>query len=417
MRPKVLLDLEPLKRSGPFRRLWTSSIVNILGTQLTAVAVPYQTFRITHSSLDVGLVSMGQLLPLLGGSLFGGVLADSKERRRLLIAAQAVMGLASAGLALNTSGWGAHLWPIFALTALSAAFSGIDSPTRWTLVSTMVERELLASANALWQLLLQVGIVVGPAVAGLLLGHFSISLIYWLDVGTFYASIAIIATLPKSHPPERTEPMGAKSLIDGFGFLKGRQVLQANFVVDLDAMVFGMPRALFPALGLVRFHGGAEAVGLLYAAPGAGALLGALFTGWVHRIHRQGLAVLLAVAAWGGAITLFGLSPWLVPALLLLALAGAADVVSAVFRNVILQSSVPENLRGRLSAIHIAVVTGGPRLGDFESGAAAQLVGPEASVVSGGLLCLAGVGAIWRLMPHFARYRDTMGKADPSSAQ
>jgi hypothetical protein len=195
-----------------------------------------------------------------------------------------------------------------------------------------------------------------------------------------------------------------KSIAEGLRYLKGRQALQGTFVIDINAMVFGMPRALFPELASRVFGGGAGTVGLLYAAPGAGARVGAVSSGWVGRVRRQGFAVLVSVTAWGLAIVGFGLTSILWVALVMLALAGAADVVSAVFRNTILQASVPDRLRGRLSAVHIAVVTGGPRLGDAESGAVSALVGPEFAVVSGGLACLAGVGIIAKLMPALGRW-------------
>ena len=217
---------------------------------------------------------------------------------------------------------------------------------------------MFASANALWQLLFQLGQVGGPAFAGLLLGQFGIASVYWIDAGTFAISLLAVASLPALRPPEGGTRFGLRSIAEGLRYLKGRPVLQGTFVVDLNAMVLGMPRALFPALALVRFHGGAGTVGLLYAAPGAGALVGALLTGWVVAVRKQGRAVLIAVGVWGAAVALFGVVPWLGAGLVLLGVAGAADVVSAVFRGTILQLEAPESLRGRLSSVHTAVVTG-----------------------------------------------------------
>jgi hypothetical protein len=241
-------------------------------------------------------------------------------------------------------------------------------------------------------------------VAGLPLAQFSIAVAYWVDVATFgAATLALVAMRPL--PPEgggtRT---GLASIAEGLRYLRGRQALQGTFVIDINAMVFGMPRALFPELATRTFGGGAGVVGLLYAAPGTGALLGALSSGWVGHVRRQGRAVLIAVLVWGLAITVFGLSAWLPLALAMLALAGAADVVSAVFRNTILQASVPDRLRGRLSSVHIAVVTGGPRLGDVEAGTVAALAGPQVSVVTGGLACMAGVAVIARKLPGLGRW-------------
>ena len=389
-RGRLLVDLGPLRQSQAFRRLWGGYLVTTLGSQLTVVAIPYQVFKLTHSSLDVGLVGLAQITPVLAGSLFGGSIADAVDRRRLLLVTQLSLAACSVGLALNSSGGHPALWPLYALSALGSGVASIDTPTRSAVLATLVGRPMFASANALWQLLF-------PA--------------------TFAVSFLAVASLPALRPPGGGTRFGLRSIAEGLRYLKGRPVLQGTFVVDLNAMVLGMPRALFPALALVRFHGGAATVGLLYAAPGAGALIGALLTGWVVMVRRQGWAVLIAVAVWGAAIAAFGLVPWLAVALVLLALAGAADVVSAVFRGTILQLEAPESLRGRLSSVHTAVVTGGPRLGDFEAGAVAAVSTPQISVVSGGLGCLVGVGIVAWLMPRFARYdtTDTEGLGAPST--
>ena len=415
-RGRLLVDLGPLRQSQAFRRLWSGYLVTTLGSQLTVVAVPYQVFKLTHSSLDVGLVGLVQIVPVLGGSLFGGSIADAIDRRRLLIVTQFLLAACSVGLALNSSGGQAALWPLYVLSALAAAVASIDSPTLSAVIANLVSRPMFASASALWQLLSQLSQVAGPAVAGLLLGEFGMASVYWIDAGTFAVSLLAVASLPVLRPLGGGTRFGLRSIAEGLRYLRGRPVLQGTFVVDLNAMVLGMPRALFPALGLVRFHGGAATVGLLYAAPGAGALLGALFTGWVVAVRRQGRAVVVAVAVWGAAIAAFGVVPWLDAGLVLLALAGAADVVSAVFRGTILQLEAPESLRGRLSSIHTAVVTGGPRLGDFEAGAVAAVSTPQISVVSGGLGCLVGVGLVTWLMPKFARYDTAEPEGDEASS-
>jgi MFS family permease len=409
-RGRLLVDLGPLRQSQAFRRIWVGYLVTTLGSQLTVVAVPYQVFLLTHSSLDVGLAGLAQIVPVLAGSLFGGSIADAVDRRRLLVVTQLLLAACSAGLALNSTGGHAALWLLYALSALGAGVVSIDSPTRTAVVATLVGRPMFASANALWQLLSQVSQVAGPAVAGLLLGQVGIASVYWIDAATFAVSLLAVASLPALRPPGGGTRFGLRSIGEGLRYLKGRPVLQGTFVVDLNAMVLGMPRALFPALALVRFHGGASTVGLLYAAPGAGALIGALFTGWVGTVRKQGRAVLVAVGIWGAAIAAFGLVQWLAVALVLLALAGAADVVSAVFRGTILQLEAPESLRGRLSSVHTAVVTGGPRLGDFEAGTVAAVSTPQVSVVSGGLGCVVGVGLVAWLMPRFSRYDATEGE-------
>ncbi|HEX2064257.1 MAG TPA: MFS transporter, partial [Acidimicrobiales bacterium] len=298
-----------------------------------------------------------------------------------------------------------QIWPLYLLTAVAAALSGFERTAHNAAIPNVVDRSSLAAAFALWQLQAQVGLTAGPAVAGLLLGGVGLATVYFIDAATFLLACAAAAAMRPLPPEGGGTRASAASIAEGFRYLRRRRLLTAVFVIDLDAMVLGMPRALFPALGTGLYGGGPGTVGMLYAAVGAGALAGSVFAGWVPAVRRQGLAVLVAVAVWGGAVTAFGLVPWLGPALVLLAVAGAADVVSAVFRTTILQSSVPDALRGRMSAAHIAVVTGGPRLGDAESGAVAALAGPRVSVVSGGVACLLGVLAVARLWPELARYR------------
>jgi MFS family permease len=405
---RFFADVTPLRESPDFRRLYAGQLVSFLGSQLAMVAVPYQVYRLTHSSLQVGLVSLVQLGPLLVGSLVGGAVADTVDRRRLLMTMQVAQAVTSAGLALNAATAGA-LWPIYGLTAAAAGLSGIDRPARSAAIPSVVSRRSLPAAYALWQVLLQVGAVAGPAAAGVLLSRVGVAALYWLDAVSFGAALVAVGRMAPL-PPHRAaaDPGGrasVSSLFEGVRFARRRPELVGVFVIDLAAMVFGLPRAVFPALADNVFGGGATTYGLLSAAPGAGALVGALTTGWVTSVRCQGRAVLAAVAVWGLAVTAFGVVPWLWPALVLLGVAGAADVISAVFRNTILQTGVPDHLRGRISALQIAVVTGGPRLGDAEAGVVAAVGGPRFSVVSGGVACLLGVAAVAWWLPGFRTYR------------
>jgi MFS family permease len=417
---RVLIDLKPLRRSRDLRCLVLGELISVLGTQLTTVAVPYQVYHLTRSSLDVGLVSVAQLVPLIAGSLLGGSVVDAMDRRRLLMAAQVLMAGCSAGLAVNTD-LGTSLWPLFVLPALAAGFSGVDDAARSAIVPNLVRRAEVPTANAMFQALFQVGLVVGPAVAGLLLAGAGVRFVYWMDVASFGASLVMVFLIRPQRPAGAGgHRPGVRSIIEGVGFVRGRQAIQGAYLIDVNAMVFGLPRALFPALAATLFGGGARVLGFLYAAPGAGALLGALTTGWVSGVRRQGLAVIVAVITWGVAITCFGLVSWLPGALALLAVAGWADVISAVFRNTIIQLAVPDVLRGRLSGLQIAVVTGGPRVGDLEAGAVAAAFGDTASVVSGGLACIAGALVLARLLPGFRRQQaqavpDTSGHAQEVS--
>jgi MFS family permease len=366
----------------------------------------------------VGLLGLAALLPLIAGSLIGGALADAHDRRQLLIVAQLLVGATSLGLAVNAMRAHPQVWVIFVLSVLQAAFAGLDRPTRSAATPGLVGAHNMPAATALNQLLLQLGVIVGPALGGLLIANVSLASAYWVDTVTFGFAIASLVAMHPMPPEGGGTKASAASIWEGFQFLKGRQALQGTFIIDINAMVFGMPRALFPAIGTSL--GGPAVVGLLYAAPGAGAMVGAATSGWVSRVDRQGRAVVIAVILWGASIAAFGLVHWLPLALVLLAVAGAADVISAVFRNTILQLSVVDRLRGRLSSVHIAVVTGGPRLGDFESGAVAAVTSPEFAVVSGGLACIVGALVIARTMPALTRWRmsqhDTLDPETPPYA-
>jgi len=403
-RQRLLADVTPLRASRDFRLLFLGAGVSQVGRQLTVVAIPYQVYLLTRSSLAVGLIGLATVGPLVTLSLAGGAIADAVDRRKLLLVVQVFAAAVSAALAVNATSGHPRLWPIYVLAALAAGLAGIDLPTRSAIVPGLVGRELFPAAAALNQILIQVGQVAGPALAGVVISQVSIAAAYWIDVATFAVAVVAVVGIRPQPPQVGARRAGLASIGEGFRYLKGRRLLVSTFLIDIDAMVFGMPRALFPALGTVFYGGGAVTVGLLYAAPGAGALLGALFTGWVGRVRRQGRAVIVSVVVWGGAIAVFGLVPWLPLGLTMLAVAGAADVVSAVFRNTILQLSVPDSLRGRLSSVHIAVVTGGPQLGDAEAGAVAALTSARFSVVSGGLACIVGVLALLRLVPELARY-------------
>jgi MFS family permease len=403
-RPRLLADLTPLRASRDFRLLFAGNSVSYLGRQLTVVAIPFQVFTITDSSLAVGMIGLVTLVPLVVLSLAGGAIADAVDRRKLLIVTQLLSAATSAGLALNAMSASPRLWPIYLLAALSAGLSGVDLPARNAMIPNLVGRQLYPSAAALGQVQFQIGQVAGPALAGLIISQVSLAAAYWIDVVSFGAAVAALLLIAPQPPEGGGTRASLASIKEGLRYVKGRRLLVGTFLIDIDAMVFGMPRALFPALGTGFFGGGPLTVGLLYAAPGAGALVGALLTGWVGGVRRQGRAVIIAVIVWGGAIAAFGLVPWLPLGLFMLALAGAADVVSAVFRNTILQLSVPDGLRGRLSSVHIAVVTGGPQLGDAEAGAVAAVTSPRFSVVSGGLACILGVLALVRWVPELARY-------------
>jgi MFS family permease len=421
---RLAIDVSPLRSSRDFRLIWFGQLISLTGRQVTAVALPVQVFLLTRSSLDVGLIGLVQVVPLVVTSIAGGPLIDRVDRRRIILISEFGMAVTSAMLLGGALHGRPPLWYLYAATGLQAGLSGVNQPARSAVVPTVVDAERLPAAFALTQVMFNATLVVGPAMAGVIIavgGSHGLALAYGVDVVTFAASL-FATFLLHPLPPQRVEgappPQGWTAIREGFAFLRGRRLLVSTFEIDLIAMIFGMPRALFPALALTVFHVPTAEVGLLFAAPSAGALIGALTAGWVGRVRRQGIAVVWAVAGWGAAIAAFGLlrsSFWL--ALLALAVAGAADVVSAVFRSTILQTSIPDALRGRITGIHIMVVTGGPRVGDFEAGLVASLTTPVISVVSGGLACVAGAALLaWRT-PELRRYRTApVGGVGPASA-
>jgi MFS family permease len=400
---KSLVDTTPLRQSRDFRLLFVGQLISMLGTQLTVVAIPYQVYRLTHSSLQVGAISLAQLLPFIAGALLAGPLGDSLDRRRIMFFTAAALMLTSAALALNASVHRPSLLALYLISSVAAALNGFSNTARMASVPGLVERSQISAAAAMMQVTFQVGTVVGPALSGLLLG-LGLPLVYGIDTATFVvAALATFMMMPI--PPAEGPALNPwESAKEGVRFLRSRQALQGVYIIDVNAMVFGMPRALFPAMAGSVFGGGTITLGFLYAAPGIGALIGAVTTGWVAHLKRQGRAVIVAVIAWGAAIAVFGVVHTLWVALVMLAIAGWADVISAVLRNTILQTSIPQRFISRMSSIQMAVVQGGPRLGDMESGGVATATSLEFSVVSGGLACIAGAVVIGLLMPHFRDY-------------
>jgi MFS family permease len=403
----VFVDTGPLRRHLGFRRLWTSQLVASAGTQLTVVAVGYQTYQLTGSTAMVGLVSLSGLLPLLAGSVFGGPVVDAWDRRKVLLVTQVLLAAGCAGLAVNAMLGHPLLWPMFACTAEAAAFQGVDWAARRASLRRLVPLAELAAALSLQSAGFQATLVIGPAAAGLLIAHAGFAFVYWLNVASLGVAFVTVARLPALRPEGGGEPAGLASLIGGVRYLRSSKPLAGAFLIDLGAMVFGMPRALFPALTLTVYHGGAATVGYLNAAPGLGALIGSLLTGHIGRVRRAGRAVAFCVAGWGLAITAFGLVPWLPAALVLLLLAGAADVLSSVFRMIIVQQATPDALQGRVNSLVFAGLQGGPRLGDAESGVVADVAGPQAAAWSGGVLSVATAVITCWAIPQFWRYQNT----------
>jgi MFS family permease len=401
---RLAVDVRPLRTSRDFRLLWSGYAISFLGSQLSYVAVPYQVFRMTHSSWKVGLIGVSILVPLLITSFLGGALADAFDRRMLFAISEAALTLVALGFAINALLPHPHLWVLYVLSATTGAIDGIGRPSHSSLVPRIVTIEEIPAASALLALIQSVGLILGPALAGVLIATIGLTGTYLVDAVTFSASLAALALMRASPPPEDADRPSLRSVVDGLRFLRTQPVIQGTYIVDFVAMVFGMPSALFPALAAGRFGGRPQVLGLLYAAPFAGTLVVTATSGWTSHIRRQGRAVVAGALGWGIAITAFGFAHHLGLALFFLALAGGADMVSGLFRMNIWNTAIPDSLRGRLAGLELANVNSGPLLGDFEAGALASLRGVGFSIVSGGLACIAGVLLTAALLPRFLSY-------------
>ena len=400
---RLAIDLGPLRRHQAFRRLFVGQTISTFGSEIAAVAAPFQLYELTHSTLQVGLLSITELVPLLTLTIVGGAIADAIDRRRLLLWTEALLALVSVGLALNASLDEPRVWALYVLATLSMCIFSFGVAGMTTVIPRLVEPEELAAANAIESVYSSTTSVGGPAVGGLLIAAAGISGAFWIDAGTFAASLWSIWMLPKLAPAPDADRPSVRSIVQGFRFVVSKKVLLGMFLADSNAMVFGMPRALFPALAK-KFGGGAGIVGVLYAAPYAGALLASLLSGWIGHVRRQGLVVVIAAGLWGAFIVAFGFADSLWLALIFLAGAGAADNVSAVMRQTILFSVTPDRMRGRVSGIEFAQVASTPALGNLEAGVVASLSSLRFSIVSGGILCVVGTLVIAALFPAFVRY-------------
>ena len=416
--PAFLPDISPLRASREFRLLWTGQLISGAGSALRLVAVPYQVYVITGSSLAVGLLGLFAAVPLISFSLWGGVIADRVDRRRMLVVTQVCLTLTSVALALSTQLGAISVPLLYVFTAVGAGFGALDWPARSALAPSLLERRLIPAAMALNQTQMQVASVVGPALAGLVIAQFGLVWTYWIDAATYL--VAIAALLLMHIPRVETKVVHAaplRSLIEGMSFLRSRPLLLATMSVDFFATFFAISRAVMPYYADRVFAVGPEGLGLLYAAPGLGATAVALTSGWLGGVQRKGVGILIAVAIFGLAIAAFGFlgSSGFIAGLLLLAIAEGADAVSSIFRHTILQLETPDALRGRLSALNLVFVAGGPQLGQVESGVVADLWSPEASVITGGLACVGVVFVAHALVPQLARYRAELVIAEPRS--
>jgi MFS family permease len=414
---RIAIDLTPLRVSRDFRLVWSGVFVSELGYQFTRVALYVQVFDITGSTAMVGLLGLAGLVGQVAGALTGASFIDAHDRRRILIWSQVLLTALAGGLLAATVVGSPPIAVLFAVNAAMWFVGAIEGPARSAMTPRLVGVDLVPSALALYQVLWQTVQIVGPALAGILIAATAPSWAYGVDLVT-YAGLFAAAIAMRPMPPEHdaAEAAGWSAVREGFGHVRRDRLLQSTFAIDLVAMIFGMPAALFPALAVTQFHRGVAIVGLLFAAPAVGALLQALAGGWTRRVRRQGEVVVWAVAGWGAAIAAFGLvGSHLWWAMLFLAIAGAADVISAIFRSTILQVTVPDRLRGRLASIFMLVVAGGPKLGDLEAGLVASAFTPTVSVVSGGVACIVGAAVCAAAYPELRRYRSNV-TAEPAAA-
>jgi len=399
----IALDVTPLRESREFRLLWAGDGITAAGSQLTRVAAAFQVYELTGSTLAVGLLGLVTMIPLFFGSILGGAVADHFERRHVIMLSQLGGLVCALVLALNAAAAHPQTWLIFVVFFFSMGVYSLGVPASRSAVQMLVQREHIPSATALEAVLGSTARLIGPVVAGVLIAWLGLGWTYVVDVVSFALCIALVSAM---HPIAITGNDGVtlRAIGEGLRYLKSRAVLKGSFIADLIAMIFGMPVALFPALVDQRFDGNARVLGLLYAAPFAGSLVASATSGWARKVPRHGVALCLAIVGWGIAITVFGLVKGLAISLLLLAIAGGADMVSGVFRQSILRMATPPPMLGRMEGVGMAVWTTGPALGDLEAGAVAAVTTVDTSIVIGGLACIAGIGVLAVAMPALIAY-------------
>lgn len=403
------LDFSPLQRHRDFRMLYVGQLVSYFGNMITLVALPYQAYALTHSPLAVGLFGVVQLVPMLVFAFIGGALADAFDRRWLVQLTELSLASLSGVLLVNAMLPHPQLWLLYVVATLAAGLDSLQQPSLEALLPRLVERDELVTAVALTRLRQSIGQILGPALAGLLIASVGLPSTYAIDVATFIVSLLALRVMRAVPPPPDAERPSLQRVVEGLLYVRGHPVLLGIFLVDMTATFFGWPYALFPALAvLYTSHTpaipAATALGLLYAAPAVGALLASATSGWTRRIHRHGLGVIVAVTVWGLSITGMGLAPSLPLALACLALMGGANLISGIFRGAIANETIPDALRGRLAGIEVVSYSSGPLLGNLEAGAVGTVFTPRFSVLSGGILCVLGVGVLALALPRLRRY-------------
>ena len=400
---RLAIDLSPLRHYPAFRWFWLGQAAKDLGAGIVQVALPFQIYDLTGSTLAVAAISFVELVPLVTLTLVGGALADALDRRRLLVWTQAGMAIVGIGLLVNAALPEPRVWAVFVLAFFSASFFCLGIGGMRSITPRLVPTEKIPATMVLEGISGSLASVAGPAFGGLLIGSIGLTATYGFDLATFVAGIGGILALPRIPPVADADRPSLRSIVEGFRYVRRQPVVLGFMLVDVNAMIFGMPMALFPAIATHKY-GDATLVGYMYAAPYAGALLSSLVSGWIPHVRRQGLAVALAASAWGVAIAIFGFTDTFWAGLVLLAIAGAADDISAIFRSTIMLSATPEALRGRLTGIEFMQVASAPTLGNVEAAVVASLTNIRFSIVSGGLACVGGTLLVALAFPALIRY-------------
>lgn len=400
---RIPVDFSPLRDYPDYRRLWIGQAVTFVGSEMAMVALPYQVYKLTHSTLALGLFSLTSLVPLLTLTLAGGAVADAFDRRRLVLATQTLEALGVAGLLINAAIPHPSVVAVFVFaTVVFSCFSAGVGAMR-SIPQRLLPEEVFAQAGALDSIYYGIGGVAGPALAGVLIGAVGLSTVYAIGAVSFVATVIALWGLPSMAPHPDADRPSVRAIVEGFRFVAREKTILGFFLVDTNAMVFGMPLALFPAIA-ARHFGNASLVGYLYSAPAAGALIAGLASGWVAHVRRQGLVVVAAATLWGVAITGFAYADKFWLALVLVGLAGFADQVSAIFRNAMILALTPSRILGRVRGIEFMQVASAPSLGNIEAGVVASATSIRFSVASGGILCVAGTLVSAALFPALLRY-------------
>jgi MFS family permease len=405
----VAIDARLLRRRRDFGLLVLGQTISEAGSMATFVAVPFQAYELTGSSLAVGLLGVAEFVPVIVLALVGGALADAFDRRRLVQIAEVGAAVVAGALLINSVLPDPQLWVLYVCSALMAAFTAIRRPPLDALIPRLVARDELKAASAIQFGLHNLAAISGPALGGILIAAAGLGVTYGVDVVSFAASLVALTMMRTPPPPPDAEPPSLRTIIDGVRYAVSRQELIGTYLVDMNAMFFGMPMALFPAIA--KRYGGAEVLGLLYAAPSVGSIVVTLTSGWSSRVHHHGRAVVYGAAAWGVAIVGFGFADALWLALVCLAVAGGMDTISGIFRSAMWNETIPDHLRGRLAGVEMISWSSGPLLGDAEAGLVAALTSVRTSVVSGGIACIAGTAALALALPRFWSYDSRAGVA------